>query len=205
MVARETAFPALRMPHSRMERVGSGGVSSGRFAEARQRLLTPSLCNASSHDQLRAFDTPGAARPRAAARPSLHDLRYVAELKIHGLAIRLRYEAAVRAGRHARRRLDRRGRHHQLRTIRHPAELKEPATLEPGQVSTPKAEFARINAEREEAGLPLLCEPAQQRRGLPPPAGPGDHRQPGACRPGSSSSLRGKGSRPDLLSASWLR
>ena len=44
----------------------------------------------------------------------------------------------------------------------------------------PKAEFARINAEREEAGPAALREPAQQRRGFAAPARPGRHGQPAA-------------------------
>ena len=48
-----------------------------------------------------------------------------------------------------------------LRTIRAiPDRLPEPATLEArGEVFMPKAEFARINAEREELGLPLYANP----------------------------------------------
>ena len=48
-----------------------------------------------------------------------------------------------------------------LRTIESiPERLAEPATLEVrGEVYMPKAEFARINAEREEAGLPLYQNP----------------------------------------------
>ena len=44
----------------------------------------------------------------------------------------------------------------------------------------PKAEFARINAEREEAGLPLYANPRNSGAGLAPPEGPGGHRQPAA-------------------------
>ena len=44
----------------------------------------------------------------------------------------------------------------------------------------PKAEFARINAERDELGLAAVREPAQQRRGLAAPEGPGGHREPAA-------------------------
>ncbi len=122
-----------------------------------------SLANAFSHDELRAFD----ARVRktlglAAAPDDAPELRYVAELKIDGLAISLRYE---------------RGRFVQgatrgdgttgedvtanLRTISViPAQLTEPASLDVrGEVFMPKAEFARINAEREEAGLPLYANP----------------------------------------------
>ena len=48
-----------------------------------------------------------------------------------------------------------------LRTIRAiPERLAEPATLEArGEVFMPKAEFARINAEREEQGLALYANP----------------------------------------------
>ncbi len=122
-----------------------------------------SLSNAFSHDELRAFD----ARVRkglglAAAPEPAPELRYVAELKIDGLAISLRYE---------------RGRFVQgatrgdgttgedvtanLRTIKTvPARLREPVSLDArGEVYMPKSEFARINREREELGLPLYANP----------------------------------------------
>ncbi len=122
-----------------------------------------SLANAFSHDELRAFDVRvrrGLGLPPAPE--DLAELRYVAELKIDGLAIGLRFE---------------RGRFVQgatrgdgivgedvtanLRTIAViPARLAEPVTIEArGEVFMPKAEFARINAEREEAGLALYANP----------------------------------------------
>ena len=69
-----------------------------------------------------------------------------------------------------------------LRTIAAvPARLAEPATLDArGEVFMPKAEFARINAEREEAGLALYANPRNCGAGLAPPEGPGGHRQPPA-------------------------
>jgi DNA ligase (NAD+) len=86
----------------------------------------------------------------------------VAELKIDGLAITLRYErgrfiqGATRGDGTAGEDVTA-----NLRTIAAiPDRLMEPATLDVrGEVFMPKAEFARINAEREEAGLALYANP----------------------------------------------
>ncbi len=161
LVALEAAFPALVTPTSPTQRVGA--QLGGTFDEVRHRRPMLSLSNAFSHDELRAFDTRvrrGLGLPPA-PEPAT-DLRYVAELKIDGLAITLRYE---------------RGRFVQgatrgdgltgedvtanLRTISTvPSRLAEPASLDArGEVYMPKSEFARINAEREEQGLPLYANP----------------------------------------------
>jgi DNA ligase (NAD+) len=161
LVALETAFPALITPDSPSQRVGV--TPGGTFDEVRHRKPMLSLSNAFSHDELRAFDARvrrGLGLP-AAPEPAA-DLAYVAELKIDGLAITLRYE---------------RGRFAQgatrgdgftgedvtanLRTISTvPDQLSQPASLDArGEVYMPKSEFARINAEREEAGLPLYANP----------------------------------------------
>jgi DNA ligase (NAD+) len=161
LVALETAWPALVTPDSPTQGVGVG--PSETFSEVRHSRPMLSLSNAFSHDELRAFDTRvrrGLGLP-AAPEPA-PELTYVAELKIDGLAIALRYE---------------RGRFVQgatrgdgttgedvtanLRTIAAiPERLPEPLTIEVrGEVYMPKAEFARINAEREEAGLPLYANP----------------------------------------------
>ena len=162
LVALETAHPDLITPASPTQQVG--GTPTGEvFTEVRHRRPMLSLSNAFSHDELRAFDTRvrrGLGLP-AAPEPA-PELRYVAELKIDGLAITLRYE---------------RGRFVQgatrgdgttgedvtanLRTIAAiPDRLTDPATADVrGEVFMPKAEFARINAEREEAGLPLYANP----------------------------------------------
>ena len=161
LVALETAHPALTTPESPTQRVG--GAPSGTFSEVRHRRPMLSLGNAFSDDELRAFDTrvrKGLGLP-AVPEPA-PDLRYVAELKIDGLAITLRYE---------------RGRFVQgatrgdgttgedvtanLRTIAAiPASLPEPVAIDVrGEVFIPKAEFKRINEEREEAGLPLYANP----------------------------------------------
>src|SRR5690349_2786622 len=161
LVALETAWPALVTPDSPTQRVG--GRTSGTFDEVRHRRPMLSLSNAFSHDELRAFDARvrrGLGLP--AAPDAAAELTYVAELKIDGLAITLRYE---------------RGRFVQgatrgdgttgedvtanLRTIKSvPPKLAEPASLDArGEVYMPKSEFARINAEREEKGLPLYANP----------------------------------------------
>jgi DNA ligase (NAD+) len=161
LVALEAAFPALVTPDSPTQRVGA--QLGGTFDEVRHRRMMLSLSNAFSHDELRAFDgrvRRGLGLP-AAPEPA-PELRYVAELKIDGLAISLRYK---------------RGRFLQgatrgdgttgedvtanLRTISTvPARLAEPVSLDArGEVYMPKAEFARINAERAELGLPEYANP----------------------------------------------
>ena len=160
LVGLETAFPQLITPDSPTQRVG--GAPGGTFTEVRHRRPMLSLANAFSHDELRAFDARVRRTLGLPAPPEPAELRYVAELKIDGLAVSLRYE---------------RGRFVQgatrgdgatgedvtanLRTIRAiPDRLTEPASLDVrGEVYMPKAEFARINAEREEAGLPLYANP----------------------------------------------
>ncbi len=162
LVALETAFPALITPDSPTQRVG--GVSAGgRFPEVRHGHPMLSLSNAFSHDELRAFDArvrKGLGLP-AAPEPA-EGLTYVAELKIDGLAVSLRYEKG-RFALGATRGDGTTGEDvtPNLRTIRAiPDRLPEPATLEArGEVFMPKAEFARINAEREEQGLALYANP----------------------------------------------
>jgi DNA ligase (NAD+) len=161
LVALETAYPELITSDSPTQRVG--GVPSGTFSEVRHRRPMLSLANAFSHDELRAFDTRvrrGLGLP-AAPEPAT-DLRYVAELKIDGLAITLRYERG-RFAQGATRGDGATGEDvtANLRTIGAiPARLPEPVAIDArGEVFMPKAEFARINAEREEAGLPLYANP----------------------------------------------
>ena len=162
LVALEAAWPALITPESPTQKVG-GTPAGGRFPEVRHARPMLSLSNAFSHDELRAFDVRVRRGLGLAAAPEPADgLSYVAELKIDGLAVSLRYErgrftlGATRGDGSTGEDVT-----PNLRTIRAiPERLTEPATLEArGEVFMPKAEFARINAEREELGLALYANP----------------------------------------------
>ena len=163
LVALETAFPALVTPDSPTQRVGGtpAAARSTRSATAGRccRSRTPSATTSCGRS------TPGSGAASACRRPraGAEGLAYVAELKIDGLAISLRYERGrFVAGRDARRRdAPARTSRANLRTIATiPDRLPEPVSLDArGEVYMPKAEFARINAEREELGLPLYANP----------------------------------------------
>ena len=232
LVSIEAAFPALARPDSPTQRVGTGGRldESSPFTEVRHERPMLSLANAFGEEDLRAFDARvrrGLGLPPA-PEPA-PELRYVAELKIDGLAISLRY----RDGRFVRGATRGDGTTGEdvtanLRTIASiPDRLVEAATLEArGEVYMPKAEFARINAEREEAGLPLYANPrnsgagslrqqdpavtagrrlgfwAYQLHGETPAqeALVADH--PGAGTPGGPAAPSGMGTRPSVDSQS---
>ncbi len=162
LVALETAFPPLVTTNSPTQRVG-GAPAGGRFPEIRHGRPMLSLSNAFTHDELRAFDArvrKGLGLPPA-PEPA-EGLSYVAELKIDGLAISLQYErgrftvGATRGDGTTGEDVT-----PNLRTIGGiPDRLAESVTLEArGEVFMPKAEFARINAERGEQGLALYANP----------------------------------------------
>ena len=154
----EAAHPELRTDDSPTMRVGS--APSGALGDVEHTRPMLSLSNAFSDDELRAFD----ARVRRGLGLTADDAGpdYVTELKIDGLAITVRYEAG-RFVQGATRGDGRTGEDvsANLRTITAiPQRLPERVTLEArGEVYMPKEEFARINAEREELGLPLYANP----------------------------------------------
>ena len=161
LVALETAFPVLVTPDSPSQRVGA--APAGTFGEVVHRRPMLSLGNVFDEEELRAFDARvrrGLGLPAAPAPAP--ELRYVAELKIDGLAISLRYERG-RFVQGATRGDGTTGENvsANLRTVSVlPERTREPFTGDVrGEVYMPKAEFARINAEREEAGLPTYANP----------------------------------------------
>jgi len=156
----EAQYPELQTPDSPTQIVGA--APSGALGEVRHGTPMLSLGNAFSADELRAFD---ARVKRGLGLPGdapTSELSYVAELKIDGLAISLRY-ARGRFVQGATRGDGTTGEDvtPNLRTIEAiPERLPKPASLEArGEIFMPKAEFARINAEREELGLPLYANP----------------------------------------------
>jgi DNA ligase (NAD+) len=160
LVDLEEQHTELRTPDSPTQRVGGG--PSTQLTEVRHSTPMLSLNNAFSFDELRAFDQRVRRLLGMGDEDAAQALRYVTELKIDGLAISLRYERGQLA-QGATRGDGTTGEDvtANLRTIESvPKRLKEPVSLEVrGEVYMPKQEFARINAEREEAGLQLYANP----------------------------------------------
>ncbi|CAN5773396.1 NAD-dependent DNA ligase LigA [soil metagenome] len=160
LVELEEVRPELRTPDSPTQRVG--GAPSGALKEVRHSTLMLSLNNAFSADEVRAFDARVRRLLSLADEDAAAGLRYTNELKIDGLAVSIRYvdgrfvQGATRGDGTTGEDVTA-----NLRTIEAiPHRLHQPLSIEArGEVYMPRAEFARINAEREEAGLPLYANP----------------------------------------------
>lgn len=154
LVALEEQYPGLAVPDSPARRVG--GVAAEGFATVLHAVPMQSLENAYSWDEAQAW-LARARRILDADPPA-----YMAELKIDGLSISLRYEAG-RLVRGATRGDGVRGEDvtENVRTIRSiPLVIPETGTLEVrGEVFYTKKAFARVNAEREAQGEPLFANP----------------------------------------------
>lgn len=149
----EAENPDLIYPDSPSQRVG-GEVLKG-FGKVVHEFPMLSLSNAFNEEDLREFDR----RVKAAAG---HDVSYICELKIDGLAISLRYVDGkfvqgstrgdgtvgedITAG---------------LKTIRTiPLRLKESVAIEVrGEAYMPKKSFVKLNAMRDESGDEPFANP----------------------------------------------
>ena len=160
LTAIESAHPELVTPDSPTQRVGGALVEGLPTARHREPML--SLDNAYDEADARAFDE----RLRRALGAGDEALPYVAELKIDGLSIALTYDAAGALVRGVTRGDGVEGEDvtANVRTIRAlPLTLAGGGPGRPievrGEVFLPRASFARINQEREEAEEPIFANP----------------------------------------------
>jgi DNA ligase (NAD+) len=159
LAALEAAHPELQDPHSPTQRVG-GRPADGFVSVAHLRPML-SLDNAYTEDELREFH---ARICRGLALPEDTALDYVTELKIDGLSIALTYEQG-RLVRGVTRGDGTVGEDvtSNVRVIRAvPLRLKgeAPEAVEiRGEIFFPRANFERINEEREAEGLPTFANP----------------------------------------------
>ncbi|HET6983968.1 MAG TPA: NAD-dependent DNA ligase LigA [Myxococcaceae bacterium] len=159
--ALETEHPELRTPDSPTARVA--GTPSEKFRPVTHRVAMLSLSNAFSDEELVEFDT----RVHKVLGPE--EVAYVCEPKLDGLAVELTYvdgqlvEGATRGDGSVGEDVTA-----NLRTIRVlPLALKPPESGPPipsrvevrGEVFLRRADFARLNARREQEGEPLYVNP----------------------------------------------
>lgn len=150
----ENQFPALVVPESPTQRVGGSPLAG--FAPVRHRTPMLSLSNVYNAAELRAFCE------RVCRSLDKPDTQWVTEVKIDGLGVSLTYENGVLV-RGATRGDGEVGEDvtQNLRTVRSvPLRLRFPVTCEVrGEVFMNKADFAALNAQREEDGEPLFANP----------------------------------------------
>ena len=148
----ESLHPDLATTDSPTRRVG--GEPAEGFATVEHAIPMLSLENASSWEEAEAW------RARVVRALGEEPRGYVAELKIDGLSISLRYEDGVLV-RAATRGDGFRGEDvtDNVRTIRSiPLRISESTPLEArGEVFYPRSAFRKLNAEREAAGQPMFA------------------------------------------------
>lgn len=157
----EEEYPSLQNEESPTQRVGPRDVGAV-LGEVRHERPMLSLSNAFSLEEVSAFIS-SATKGLAGRAPEL-----VAELKIDGLAISLRYERGLLT-RAATRGDGTTGEDvtENVRTIKSiPGRLRKPVTIEVrGEVFMPKEAFAALNSAREEEGLQLYANPRNSAAG----------------------------------------
>src|SRR5262245_38368791 len=156
--ALEAEHPDLVTADSPTQRVAGRPIEG--FATVEHLVPMLSLDNAYDEEELRAFDE----RVRRGAGLGESPVAYVAEMKIDGLSLSLTYQAG-RLVRGATRGDGMRGEDvtANVRTIRAiPLALRggpKGRVEVRGEVYLPRASFARMNREREDAGEPLFQNP----------------------------------------------
>jgi DNA ligase (NAD+) len=153
----EAAYPDLVSPDSPSRRVG--GTPLEGFGPAVHGLPMLSLANAFNEDELRAFD-----RRMRGLLPG-EDVTYVAELKIDGLSVALRYEdglfvrGATRGDGTTGEDITENLRRVRSIPLRLGAAVPRGVLEARGEVYMPVREFEALNRRREAAGAPLFANP----------------------------------------------
>ncbi|WP_295196955.1 NAD-dependent DNA ligase LigA [Veillonella sp.] len=154
LVDLETAHPELITPSSPTQRVGA--KLSGDFPKVVHGRPMLSLSNVFSPEEVRAFG-------ERVARDLGHTPDYVVELKIDGLAVNIHYENGllVRAVTRGDGRVgeDVTANVRTIQSVPLFIENAPPYIEIRGEAYMPHKEFARINEEREAAGLPTFVNP----------------------------------------------
>lgn len=162
----EEAHPELRSPTSPTQRVG--GAPSEKFEKVVRQKPMLSLANVFSDEEFAEFDE------RVRKQLGVDEVTYICEHKFDGLAIELIYEGGELV-RGATRGDGTIGEDvtANLRTVRNiPLRLSKPPHAElprylevRGEVFIRKADFARLNQQREEAGEPTFVNPRNSAAG----------------------------------------
>ncbi len=150
----EKKYPQLVTPDSPTQRVG-GKVLEG-FKKVKHSTPMLSLDNTYDEKEIREFDR------RVKKLLGTSEVEYVAELKIDGISIAIRYEdGRFRMGITRGDGIEGEDVSDNVKTIRSiPLRLRKPLTIEVrGEIYMPVEEFKRVNEEREEEGLPPFANP----------------------------------------------
>lgn len=152
LIELEERYPELKTPDSPSQRVGGSTIDGFETVEHSEPML--SLDNTYNEAEIRNFD--------ARVRRLVGEVCYVAELKIDGVSIALRYENGVLV------RAITRGDGFKgddvtanVRTVRSiPLRLPKDLDLEVrGEIFMPASHFRELNEQREEDGLPPFANP----------------------------------------------
>jgi DNA ligase (NAD+) len=158
----EAAHPDLVTPDSPTQRVG--GAVSGKFASVPHPSPMLSLQDIFDIEELEAWEK------RLHKLLGKTDIEYYAELKLDGLSMRLEYEHGlfVRATTRGDGKVGEDVTHTVKAIANVPLRLRKSAHVPPvvydrfevrGEVVFPKANFEKLNKEREAQGLPLFANP----------------------------------------------